>query len=130
MTKSHRLSVLIVDDSLGVRESLKATLEMAGHEAVAVENSRDGMAALASRRFDALVTDLWMPGVDGIELLRLTQKNHPAMRLVAITGGGPGMSIETAAALAETWSAEKVFLKPFDERELVSFLEQDAKDAD
>jgi DNA-binding NtrC family response regulator len=129
MTQRRKLAVLIVDDSFGVRESLKATLEMAGHEAVALENSREGMEALSTRRFDALVTDLWMPGVDGVELLRLAQNDHPELRLVAITGGGPGMSIETAAALARTWQAERVFVKPFDERELVAFLEQNPGDA-
>ncbi len=56
---------------------------------------------------------------------RLARRRHPGLRLVAITGGGPGRSIETAAALARSWRAEKVVMKPFDERDPVAFLEQD-----
>ena len=125
MNAKRALSILVVEDSLGVRESLKATLEAAGHQVVALESGRDCRENLRARRFDALVTDLWMPGVDGLELLREAQREHPDLRLVAITGGGPGMSIETAAALAQSWRAEKVFMKPFDERDLVAFLESD-----
>ena len=99
-------------------------MESAGHKTTALASARDGIEALRSQRFDALVTDLWMPGIDGIELLRFAQRTYPDLRLIAITGGGPGMSLETASTLAHSWRAERVFLKPFDERELVAHLEQ------
>jgi DNA-binding NtrC family response regulator len=127
MMTPRKLTVLIADDSAGVRESIRSTLLAAGHEAIAMATGREVLAALAERRFDALVTDLWMTGMDGIEVLKQAQRAYPDLRLIAITGGGPGMSIETAAALAQTWRAEKVFLKPFDERELVAHLESEAE---
>ncbi len=122
MPQSRKLSVLVADDVWGVRESLIAALSAEGHEVVAVENGRQAADALAARSFDVLVCDLWMPGVGGVQVLRDAAKLRPEMRLVAMTGGGPGMTLEGAASLAEVWGAEKVFIKPFDERDLVAFL--------
>jgi DNA-binding NtrC family response regulator len=118
----RKLSVLVADDVWGVRESLRAALTAEGHEVVTVENGRQAADALAARSFDVLVCDLWMPGVRGVQVLRDAQKLRPGMRLVAMTGGGPGMTLEGATSLAEVWGAEKVFIKPFDERELTAFL--------
>ncbi|MFO1080272.1 MAG: response regulator [Reyranellaceae bacterium] len=123
MTTSRKLSVLVADDVWGVRESLTAALTAEGHEVVSVADGRQASDALATRAFDVLVCDLWMPGVGGIQVLRGAAERRPGMRLVAMTGGGPGMSMEGATSLAEVWGAEKVFLKPFDERELVAFLQ-------
>jgi DNA-binding NtrC family response regulator len=121
---SHRLSILVADDVWGVRESLRAALTAEGHDVVTVENGRQAADALAARSFDALICDLWMPGVGGVQVLRDAAKLRPGMRLLAMTGGGPGMTLEGAMSLAEVWGAEKVFIKPFDERELVAFLAQ------
>jgi DNA-binding NtrC family response regulator len=121
---ARKLSVLVADDVWGVRESITAALQAEGHEVVSVDNGRQATEALAARSFDVLVCDLWMPGLGGIQVLRHAAKQRPDMRLVAMTGGGPGMTMEGAISLAEVWGAEKVFLKPFDERELVAFLEE------
>ena len=62
--------ILIVDDSASMRNMVTATLQSAGHE---VQNAGDGQAALTiakSATFDAVVTDLNMPIMDGIELVR------------------------------------------------------------
>ena len=123
MPASRKLSVLVADDVWGVRESITAALRAEGHEVVSVEDGSQAADALAARSFDALVCDLWMPGIGGVQVLRSAAKQRPGMRLVAMTGGGPGMTLEGATSLAEAWGAEKVFLKPFDERELVAFLE-------
>ena len=126
MAVSRKLSVLLADDVWGVRESLTAALAAEGHEVVSVADGREACEALAARAFDVLVCDLWMPGVGGIQVLRDAARRRPGMRLVAMTGGGPGMTLEGATSLAEVWGAERVFLKPFDERELIAYLESAA----
>lgn len=117
------LNILVVDDAEGVRELLRATLIAAGHAVTVASSGEEALDKLAQETFDAIVTDLWMAGIDGVELLKRARRDYPQLKLVAMTGGGPGVLIETASTLAQSWGAETVFLKPFDERQVIAFLE-------
>ena len=112
--------ILVADDSAANRLTLR--LELAD-QGFAVEEAADGdeaIAKLGTMRFAAVVTDVWMPGADGIEVVRAIHRVDADLPVFVITGGGPGLSIASAAALAEVWGARKVFVKPFDVRELVA----------
>jgi CheY-like chemotaxis protein len=114
--------VLIADDSAANRLTLSLELADRGF---AVEEAADGSEAigkLGSRKFAAVVTDVWMPGADGIQVVQAIRKVDGDVPVFVITGGGPGLSIASAAALAQVWGARKVYVKPFDVRELVSDL--------
>lgn len=115
-------TALIAEDVPMVRESLVIALQEAGYEVVAAANGREALDALAERRFDVLVTDMWMPEVDGLRLLKEIRGRYAGMRVFGVTGGGPRLTIEAMTSLAEIWGAEKVFLKPFDEDDLVAAL--------
>jgi len=80
--------ILVVDDEDGLREFLCDTLEAAGHT---VERASDGEMAyriLNSQAFHVLVTDLKMPGIDGMELVRRTRREQPEMEIVVLTAHG------------------------------------------
>jgi DNA-binding NtrC family response regulator len=114
--------VLVADDSAANRLTLKLELIDRGF---AVEEAADGSHAigkLGSRKYAAVVTDVWMPGADGIQVVQAIHKVDADIPVFVITGGGPGLSIASAAALAQVWGARKVYVKPFDVRELVSDL--------
>lgn len=114
--------ILVADDSAANRLALR--LELVDH-GFAVEEAADGDAALAlldAMRFDGVVTDVWMPGADGIAVVQAIQKRAPDVPVFVITGGGPGLSIAGAAALAEVWGAQRVYIKPFDVRVLAADL--------
>ncbi len=111
--------VLVADDVAGVRESLAVALEAAGMAVEKAGTGRAALARLAAAPFDVLVTDIWMPDGDGLNLIKATRAAHPTLRVFAMTGGGAHMTIETASSLAEVWGAEWVFVKPFDEDLLV-----------
>jgi CheY-like chemotaxis protein len=114
--------VLVADDSAANRLTLKLELIDRGF---AVEEAADGSHAigkLGSRKYAAVVTDVWMPGADGIQVVQAIRKVDADIPVFVITGGGPGLSIASAAALAQVWGARKVYVKPFDVRELVSDL--------
>jgi DNA-binding NtrC family response regulator len=113
------IRVLISDDLAPMRESLAIALGAAG---IAVDTAATGAETLSRLRaghYDVLVTDIWMPEMDGVTLIKVLSSEFPGLRIMAMTGGGPDMTIETALSLAEVWGAERVFVKPFDEARLV-----------
>lgn len=122
----NKLKVLVVDDTDSVRESLNVGLSSAGFDVTTAKDGAEGLAKLAAGRFDVIVTDLWMPEVDGLNLIKRLRAERPELRVFAITGGGPTLSIETAGVLAEVWGAEQVFVKPFDEALLVQAINRRA----
>lgn len=114
--------VLIIDDVLAVRESIRIALNAAGFTTSIAENGQQALEVLSSGSFDVVVTDIWMPGVDGITLIKRLRSQQPKLRVFAVTGGGPRMTTETATSLAEIWGAERVFVKPFDEALLIAAI--------
>jgi two-component system response regulator HydG len=110
--------VLVVDDDPGVRYTLREILEAEGLE---VDEAEDGEAALG--RFEAapaplVVTDLRMPRIDGMELLRRLRSRAPGTRVVVITAHGS----ERQAVEAMKAGAYDYFRKPFDTEELVAVV--------
>ncbi len=110
--------VLVVDDDAGVRYTLREILESEG---LSVDEAADGAEALA--RFEAhpaplVVTDLRMPGMDGMELLRRLAARTPAPHVVVITAHGS----ERHAVEAMKAGAHDYFKKPFETEELVAVV--------
>jgi len=86
-------SILVVDDEAGVRGSLVGILGDEGYAAEAVESGEAALTALESRRYDLLLLDVWLPGMDGLEVLARVRTLDPEVPVVVISGHG---SIETA----------------------------------
>ena len=114
---------LVVDDVPDSRLTLRLELQDRGF---VVDEAGDGAAAiamLATGSFDAVITDIWMPGQDGIKVVQALQRGQADVPVYVITGGGPGLSLETVTTLAQVWGAEAVYLKPFDVTALVDALQ-------
>jgi DNA-binding NtrC family response regulator len=110
--------VLVVDDDAGVRYTLREVLESSG---LAVDEACDGAEALA--RYDAapvglVITDLRMPRLDGMELLRALLGRTPAPRVVVVTAHGS----ERQAVEAMKAGAWDYFRKPFENDELLAVV--------
>src|SRR4051812_15441088 len=88
-----RESIMVVDDEAGVRGSLVGILGDEGYAVEAVESGEAALSALENRRYDLLLLDVWMPGVDGLEGLARVRTLDPEVPVVVISGHG---SIETA----------------------------------
>lgn len=85
--------ILVVDDEAGIREYLAEALELSGHD---VQVAADGQAALellATTSFPLVLTDLKMPRVDGVELVRRLRADQPETEILVLTAHG---SVETA----------------------------------
>ncbi|HYY70022.1 MAG TPA: sigma-54 dependent transcriptional regulator [Terriglobales bacterium] len=86
-------NILIVDDEPGIRQSLKGVLEDEGYKTVAVESGEACLAALDKLSFDAVLLDVWLPGMDGLEALEKIKQAEDGPEVIMISGHG---TIETA----------------------------------
>jgi two-component system chemotaxis response regulator CheY len=112
--------VLIVDDSLMVRQMVALTLEEAGFEVVQAEHGQDAISKLAGNTLDLIVTDLNMPVMDGISFIgqaRQMKEGRFVPILMLTTESQPEMKLKGKAAGATGW-----IVKPFDPPKLLAVI--------
>ena len=80
--------ILIAEDNQLSRDNLTEILTMSGYETRAVENGRQAMDALVQDKYDLIITDLIMPEVDGLELLKFSKDMNPDNVVIMVTGHG------------------------------------------
>ena len=111
--------ILLAEDDDSLRGFLSRALERAGFDVTACADGEEA-AAVLDQSWDLLLTDIVMPGMDGIEVVRLAAARHPGLRIMFITGFA-------AVALAAGDSAPagaKVLSKPIHLREIVTEVEK------
>ncbi len=104
-----RPRILVVDDEASIREMLSKTLTLAEYD---VELAPDGRSALERLRlgpFDLLITDLKMPGLDGLTVIQEAKRLHPTLPVIIITG----FSSEASAIEAVNLGVSGYLTKPF-----------------
>ena len=112
--------LLIVDDELHVRESLSHWFAEDGYEVLTAESGKEALALLGRRSFDVVITDIKMPGMDGLELQRRILEVDPDLAIIVITAYA---SVSTAVqALKE--GAYDYLAKPFDPEDLTRVVEK------
>ncbi|HEX2010015.1 MAG TPA: ATP-binding protein [Roseateles sp.] len=118
----RQLRVLVVDDETELAAMLRETLEYAGYEVATAESGLVALELLGQARFEAVVSDLRMPGMDGAALWRAVRERWPALatRMLIITGDT--LSPGAAEFLRETGCA--LLEKPFTPAELVARVKQ------
>ena len=79
-------TILVVDDDETMRDLLRRMLERAGYAVVLAANGRDALERLRDRPADLIVTDMVMPEMDGIELIRKLATERPRLPVIAISG--------------------------------------------
>ncbi|MEP6885379.1 MAG: response regulator [Gammaproteobacteria bacterium] len=124
--------ILIVDDELDVRDSIKCVLELAGYEVLTADNATDALALLGRTPMDLVITDIIMPKMNGVQAIQSIRREFPMIRIVAISGGGnfgaagyQPAAIATNAYLrsAEEAGAHVVLTKPFEVEDLLQAIE-------
>jgi len=116
--------ILVVDDSADTRQSMKLLLERAGY---LVELAENGVRALERQRQQAaqvLVTDIFMPEADGLETIEAFRREFPAVKIVAMSGGGLRVGHERYLETAGVAGAHAMLRKPFDIKVLLQALGQ------
>jgi two-component system chemotaxis response regulator CheY len=112
--------IVAVDDSKTIRDVVAFTLRSAGHEVREAEDGQDGLKVLGSTRVDLIITDLNMPKMDGIALIRAL-RSHPVHRttpiLILTTESDASKKAEGKAAGATGW-----LVKPFVPERLIELV--------
>ena len=89
----ERYSVLVVDDEAGIRRSLADVLQDEGYKVDTVESGEECLTRLGQDRYDFVLLDIWLPGLDGIQTLEKIQVSETPPAVIMIWGHG---TIETA----------------------------------
>jgi two-component system cell cycle response regulator CpdR len=111
--------ILLAEDDDSLRGFLGRALERAGHEVTICENGDEAIASLDNGPWDLLLTDIVMPGADGIEVAREAAVRQPELRIMFITGFAA-----VALSAAQSAPQAKVLSKPVHLRDLVAEVER------
>lgn len=115
--------ILLVEDSPEVSLSVREILAAAGHSVEDAASGKEALTKLADAKFDAIVSDIWMPEMDGIALLKEIRGAGNDIPVVVISGGAPNAPLTYTAPLAATFGANIVVYKPFERAELLKAIE-------
>ena len=125
--------IIVIDDEEDIRNVLKQVLERAGYEVEVAESGKEGLELLKEGGGDLVITDVIMPGMDGVSLTREIREKFRDTRILVISGGGnvapksyePG-AISTTAFLssAKNAGADQTMTKPFDRKELIQVISE------
>jgi CheY-like chemotaxis protein len=78
--------ILVVDDDVAVQLTVRLLLERAGHSVVTAGDGRKGLALCQTGDFDLLFLDIFMPGMDGFETMRMVRQHRPQIPIIVISG--------------------------------------------
>lgn len=113
--------ILVVDDEKPMRNILELMLRGEGYEVLAAADGNEAMELARTIHFDLVVTDIMMPGKDGIETIRELLALDREMKIIAMSGGQPGGTGDFLI-LATTLGASAVLRKPFGRDDFVNTL--------
>jgi CheY-like chemotaxis protein len=116
-------NVLLVEDSPEVSLSVREILNGAGHSVDEATNGKEGLDKITSGTYDLVVSDIWMPEMDGIALLKEIRGAGNDVPVVVISGGAPNAPLTYTAPLASTFGANAVIYKPFEKEELLKTID-------
>jgi two-component system nitrogen regulation response regulator NtrX len=123
MSARVRLEVLVVDDDSDIRRTLRGVLEDEGYEVAEAGDGASALAALEQRRFDAVLLDVKMPGMGGLEALHMIREQAPHTGVIMVSGES---TISTAVQAIKRGAFDFIE-KPVDPEHLLRVLAQTAQ---
>jgi DNA-binding response OmpR family regulator len=117
--------ILIIEDNHEMLTILVRVLTGAGHDVRGVRDGRQGLLEVAAWPVEIVVTDIVMPEIDGLEIIMAIKRDHPCVRIIAISGGGIGTSSDYMS-LALMLGAHRTMQKPFTAASFLAVIEEEA----
>ena len=120
MNRASMASILVAEDDQAVRDFVSRALAYYGHDVTSVADGGAALEALSERRFDLMLTDIVMPGIDGVALAAEATKTDPEMPVLMMTGfASEGQRAQNAAG-----PIERVISKPFSLKEICAAVDE------
>jgi CheY-like chemotaxis protein len=113
--------ILLIDDDDVFRSMLSQTLAHFGHQVTQARNGKEGLKFLERESVDLVITDIVMPEKEGVEVLMELREQRPALKIIVISGGGPG-SAEGYLGIAKLLGASAALAKPFSNEALLTAI--------
>ncbi len=113
--------IVVLDDAETMRTALTLALSSAGHTVTAVADASAVLQKLRAGRADVLLTDIVMPGKDGIEILREVRQGFPTLPIIAMSGASHS---ENYLRVAEYLGAVRILSKPFTLAAAIRLIDQ------
>jgi CheY-like chemotaxis protein len=112
-------TILLIDDEDQVRMLFQVALEGAGYRVLTADNGPHGLRLLQHQEVDLILVDIFMPEMDGLELIPLLRKTRPACKIIAMSGGSWEWDyLDSAKQLG----ANDTLKKPFSLQELLDVV--------
>lgn len=105
--------ILVVDDHYPMRCALEELLRQMGHTAIGARNGKEALALQQQQPADVLLTDIFMPEMDGFEVIRKFREQFPNVNVIAMTGGIPRQPGGPYLEIARQFGAKWILPKPF-----------------
>ncbi len=115
--------ILIIDDESQIRLMLRHVFEREGFKVMDASDGEEGIKLYHKNPADLVITDLIMPGKEGIETIREFRKDFPDVEIIAISGCGSASS-DVYLKIAKFMGAAYTFEKPFDCNELINTVKE------
>jgi DNA-binding response OmpR family regulator len=113
--------ILVIDDSRSALQLVEMILVEAGHDVCAFTDGKCAHEALAQQRFDLIITDIYMPNKDGLEVIREERRTEPKIPIIAVSGVTGKLNM---LATAKRLGARSVLQKPFSKAELLAAIDE------
>ena len=113
-----RKTILVIDDDESIRLLLRTVLELEGYLVREASNGVRGQQEYGENPTDVVITDLIMPGKEGIETIRDLRREFPDVKIIAVSGGGR-IGPESYLKMAKGLGALRTLRKPFDRQSLL-----------
>jgi CheY-like chemotaxis protein len=120
-SQTVRPYLLVVDDDDAVRDSVEALFTSLDYDVATARNGAEALEQMARRRADVVLTDIFMQGSDGFELIAVLRKKHASTMVVAMSGGHAGFN---PLAFANKLGADLVIDKPLRSPQLVEAVDR------
>src|SRR5882672_323025 len=117
------MHILVIDDDSTTRRMAMAMLEKLGHQYEVASNALDGISRAENTRFDIVLTDIIMPGLNGFEAMKAITHLVPPIPVIAMSAGSPGNPADDFSVLAIRMGAKVFLRKPFTLTELAKAIE-------
>lgn len=118
-----KVRILVIDDDADLRSMLQMYLESEGYEVAVASDGREGMRVQKQAPADIVVTDVFMPGKEGIETIRDLQRDFPGVKIIVMSGGA-NLARMDYLNVAVLMGAVRSLRKPFEPAELSQLLRE------